>query len=452
MRVLLVQAFTALDMELVYPLGLAYLATGLRGHHVEIFDVNLHRKAPFDALEQKIKSMAPDVVGVSFRNMKVGMPHLHTDDIEPQRLALKSVRRAAPGIPIVGGGTAFSLYSEPLMERLPQLDFGLWGEGEDRFPMLLRYLEQPWKVPGVYYRKGGAVRFSGPPDRVDFTSLGPPRRDLLPLGPYAASSFVSVGVQAKRGCVLRCIHCSDTYLAGNTLRMRRPVDVVDEVEELVKEHGVRQMFFCDQMFNIPPAHAIEICQEMVRRRLDVKWSAWFNESRAALPHRLLTWLKRAGCGMLSFSPDHVDDRMLLRLRKNFRHEDLLYTWEIAKKYDMDVEYSFFLNAPGEDWRSLARLLVFLARARWHLGPRLRMFSLLLMQPIRIYPHTPIRELAIEAGLVDPDDDLVEGRYWNPGTMRHAVAGVQSAARLFYQARQTARKVRGSSFDSVLREE
>ena len=50
MRVLLVQAFTALDMELVYPLGLAYLAAHLEAHTVEIFDVNLHRDNPYAAL------------------------------------------------------------------------------------------------------------------------------------------------------------------------------------------------------------------------------------------------------------------------------------------------------------------------------------------------------------------------------------------------------------------
>ena len=41
MRVLLIQAFTALDMELVYPIGLAYLAAHLEDHEVDIFDINL---------------------------------------------------------------------------------------------------------------------------------------------------------------------------------------------------------------------------------------------------------------------------------------------------------------------------------------------------------------------------------------------------------------------------
>jgi hypothetical protein len=86
---------------------------------------------------------------------------------------------------------------------------------------------------------------------------------------------------------------------------------------------------------------------------------------------------------------------------------------------MDVEYSFFLNSPGEDTRSLLAILRFLAYARWQLGPRLRLFTLLLLQPIRIYPHTRLAELARAEGLLPEGHDLIEGRYWNPGHLQHA---------------------------------
>jgi radical SAM superfamily enzyme YgiQ (UPF0313 family) len=226
--------------------------------------------------------------------------------------------------------------------------------------------------------------------------------------------------------------------------------VVDEMELLVKEHGVHQMFMCDQIFNIPVAHAIAICEEITRRKLDVKWSAWFNEHRNTLPDNLMVALKRAGCGLLSFSPDHVDDRMLRNLDKNFRYEDMLYTVAVAKKHGMDVEYSFFLNSPGEDWRSLMAIVNFLAHARWELGGQLRLFTLLMMQPIRIYPHTRLHELARETGLVDPDHELVEGQFWNPGPLQHAVAGIQATAHGIYDLRANWRKRRGNTFDSVVR--
>jgi radical SAM superfamily enzyme YgiQ (UPF0313 family) len=403
MRILLVQAFTALDMELVYPVGLAYLAAHLDGHDVQIFDVNLYAKdRPFEALDQKLRSFQPEVVGISLRNIKVARPGSSEDDFAPQEKTIDLVRRVCPSAFVVAGGTAFSLYSEEVMQRLPQLDAGVWGEAEERFPRLLENRECPWKIPGVYYRKDGQLLYSGPPPPVDFAKLRHPRRDLVDHAPYVASSFVSVGVQAKRGCALHCIHCSDTYLLGHSIRRRPARDVVDEIQELVEKWGVRQFFFCDQIFNIPPGHAIDICKEIVARKLEVQWSAWFNEHRNTLPEELLVWLKKAGCGLLSFSPDHVDDRMLKNLDKNFRYVDMVYTYEIAKKYDFDVEYSFFLNSPGEDLRSIASIFKFLVDAKLHLGPNLRLFTLLMMQPIRIYPHTRLAELARETGLVDRD--------------------------------------------------
>jgi anaerobic magnesium-protoporphyrin IX monomethyl ester cyclase len=450
MRVLLVQAFTALDMELVYPLGLAYLAAHLDQHEVRVFDVNLHRDAPFPALEAELRTFRPTVVGISLRNMKVGMPHLHTDDFQPQQETVRLIKKVAPEVTIVAGGTAFSLYSEIMMERLPEVDIGVWGEAENRLPALLADLEHPERIKGVYYRRDGAVLYTGRPPGEEWKNLRHPRRDLVSHAPYLASSFVSVGVQAKRGCSLHCIHCSDTFLLGHRVRMRDPKDVVDEIESLVRDHGVRQMFFCDQIFNIPASHAINICKEIVARGLDIKWSAWFNEHRNTLPDELMVWLKKAGCGLLSFSPDHVDDRMLKNLDKNFRYEDMLYTVQIAKKHGMDVEYSFFLNSPGEDTKSLYAILKFLVHARLELGPQLRLFTLLMMQPIRIYPHTRLFELAKETGLVDKDHQLVEGQFWNPGLLQYAVAGIQAGAHAMYDVRTRLKKLRGKTFDSVVR--
>jgi hypothetical protein len=460
MRILLVQAFTALDMELVYPIGLCYLAAHLDGHDVRIVDVNQWAprqgrgrsplpgeptpEDPYGRLEAELRAFAPDVVGISLRNIKVAKPGSHEDDFAPQQKTIELVRRTCPNALTVAGGTAFSLYAEEFMKRLPGLDLGLWGEGEQRFPQLIERRDRPWEVPGVYYRKGGEVVYSGPPPALDFKSLKHPRRELVDHAPYVASSFVSVGVQAKRGCALHCIHCSDTYLLGHAIRKRPATDVVDEIQEVVEKWGVRQLFFCDQIFNIPPGHAIDICNEIVRRRIEVQWSAWFNEHRNTLPDELMVALREAGCGLLSFSPDHVDDRMLKNLDKNFRYIDMLYTIEVAKRFDFDVEYSFFLNSPGEDARSLLKIFRFLARAKMTLGPNLRMFTLLMMQPIRLYPHTRLADLARETGLVDKDHQLVEGQFWNPGGLSYAVAGVQAGAAMAYDLRQRLKQLRGNS--------
>ena len=97
MRILLVQAFTALDMELVYPIGLAYLAAHLEGHEVEIFDLNLHREEPFESLSRCLLRFKPEAVGISLRNMKVGMPDKYTDDFQSTAPKCSSVRSPCMG-------------------------------------------------------------------------------------------------------------------------------------------------------------------------------------------------------------------------------------------------------------------------------------------------------------------------------------------------------------------
>lgn len=81
---------------------------------------------------------------------------------------------------------------------------------------------------------------------------------------------------------------------------------------------------------------------------------------------------------------------------------------------MDVEYSFSLNALAEDTRSPLAMLKFLIHARLQLAPRLRVFTFLMMQPIRIEPHTRLVDLPCEAGVIPPYHDFIEGQDWNPG--------------------------------------
>ena len=72
-----------------------------------------------------------------------------------------------------------------------------------------------------------------------------------------------------------------------------------------------------------------------------------------------------------------------------------------------------------------------------------MFTLLMMQPIRIYPHSRLHQLAIETGLVDRDADLIDGRFWNPGSLQYAVAGIQAAARVAYDARSRVKSLQAT---------
>ena len=106
MRILLVQAFTALNLELVWPIGLSYLAAHIpEEHDVEIFDVNIHRENadPYEVLRAKVREFKPDVVGISLRNIKVATPGGHSDDFTPQQKTVEIVRTEAERIIVTSG-------------------------------------------------------------------------------------------------------------------------------------------------------------------------------------------------------------------------------------------------------------------------------------------------------------------------------------------------------------
>ena len=90
-----------------------------------------------------------------------------------------------------------------------------------------------------------------------------------------------------------CIYCTDPFLGNYVLQLRSASKVVDEVEELVNNYGVKSFWFADPIFNYPPKHSSEICAEIRKRNLDVQWSAYFRED--FLNVRLMREAVDAGC-------------------------------------------------------------------------------------------------------------------------------------------------------------
>lgn len=100
-----------------------------------------------------------------------------------------------------------------------------------------------------------------------------PRRDpsVIDMKEYIGDYYNILGVQSKRGCVFKCTYCSYPFLNNDNIRLRPPIEVVDEIEHMITNYGLQSFAFVDSVFNIPERHAKEICNEILRRGLKVKW-------------------------------------------------------------------------------------------------------------------------------------------------------------------------------------
>jgi anaerobic magnesium-protoporphyrin IX monomethyl ester cyclase len=403
MNILLLTSYLGDNEPLVFPIGLSCIKSSLNNHNVKVYDVNLS-KMPFEEIKEIIAIFVPDVIGISLRNIdstnkrKVVFYYKYlseTIDI------IKSCSNAK----IVLGGSGFSIFANEIMFDEPRIDFGIFLEGEIAFSELLKNIETPENVHSLYYRKNGKVIFTGTgslPGAMQFNMIS---SNGMPFERYKKYRD-AIGIETKRGCSLSCIYCIYPFLNGRSYRLKDHVLVVDEIECLINKHGIERFMFVDSVFNIPKKHAEEICREIIKRKLNVRWSAWFKEKN--IDREFLVQLKEAGCDNLIFSPDGFSDDVLAKLGKNITTQDILETYQILKRENgFEVNYNFFKNPPGQNFRNLISMVLFIIQAKMKLKKRVH-FE---FNSLRIEPHTKLYEIALKEGIIKKSDNLLFPKYY-----------------------------------------
>ncbi|TKJ41585.1 hypothetical protein CEE37_03200 [candidate division LCP-89 bacterium B3_LCP] len=400
MNVFLLQSYLGRQEKPIYPVGLAYLGACLADHNVEAFDPNVSSD-PYGELAQRLKKFQPDVVGISLRNVDTTQyrdPFVYLSTLEP---TLKIIREYAPSAVRIIGGSGFSIYAQAIMERFKELDLGVMLEAEETFPALLKDLDHPEIVPGIFYQKNGQVELSSPPKLPDFDTIPSPRWDIVDIAPYRGQ-LDTIGIEAKRGCGLKCAYCTYFFLNGSHYRLRSPEKIVSEISELIDRFAIDHFIFLDSIFNIPEQHAREVCEELIRQKVNVPWTGWYNERK--FDDDFFKLAKAAGCKYFSFSPDAYSDLSLKLLKKNLNVEDIKRVYQIALgESECHFGYNFFVNPPGQTYRDFMRLMWFWLQVRMHLRGRLYGFGL---GNIRVEPDTEILRIASEEGVLDGDANLL----------------------------------------------
>jgi len=414
MRVLMIQSLSVEgnSSEKVYPIGIVSLADRLTksGHHVEILDMNLHAD-PFASLKERLVSFRPEAVGISLRNIDP-LGNKTTSLVPHFVAAVRLVAALLPKTWIIAGGTGFSLFPKRLMDELPEIHYGLVGEAELSFPALLSSIESPPPLKGLCTRKGERIHLS-PPSR-DFAMTGytvPDRRLLDPSAYLDINTYVpAIGIESKRGCSLACAYCVYPRLQGKRLRCRTPEAVVDEMEFLHREYGIGSFHFTDPVLNMPRGHLEEICRELLRRKLKLRWDGFMRED--LLNEENVALFEKAGCECFSFSPDGLCQESLDVLGKRLRESDIIRAAELVAKTDVVSVYHFMVNVPGETNATAEKGMRLLERI-YKIHSAKRNLGTVVLNNIRILPGTLIESVARAEGVIGETTDLLYPVYYNP---------------------------------------
>ncbi len=83
------------------------------------------------------------------------------------------------------------------------------------------------------------------------------------------------------------------------MRYRDPVKVVDGIEMLIKDYGVKEIQIEDDNFTMTRSHTVAVCEEIIKRNISIAWSLPNGVRIDRLDPELLQLMKKSGCYMMS---------------------------------------------------------------------------------------------------------------------------------------------------------
>lgn len=369
MRVLLVSPNREHLPDPVFPLGLSYIASALKhhGHTVRVRDLCFSEDTDND-IRETINAFRPEVIGMSLRNIDdVAFPKQHSY-LQEYKITIDSLRKYSQA-PIVIGGSGFTIMPEAFMQVLGA-DFGIVGEGEKAFPELLGRLGD------------GGEKIVRSPERLKDLDRVIPDRDLFDSNAYYRLGGM-LNIQTKRGCPFECIYCTYPRVEGRVVRMRNPEAVTDEIEEVIGETGSHHFFFVDSIFNYPISQAKAICEEIIRRNLNIQWSCYANP--AHMTGDLAYAMVKAGCTGVEFGTDSLVDELLGNLGKSFTYSNIKEASALCRKSGLKFCHFIFAGSPGETDETM--------RLNLERLEELQPDAAVIMAGIRIFPDTALADRA-----------------------------------------------------------
>ncbi|HAF95336.1 MAG: hypothetical protein A2X34_05900 [Elusimicrobia bacterium GWC2_51_8] len=386
------------------PIGLLYLSAYLKSKGMLVNVVDLCCANDIPAALSSMGKNQPDIIGVSIRNIDAAQMKMSKYFLPDVLTIIKLVKEQCPRTPLVLGGAGFSIAPVEIME-MTKADYGVVGEGEAALYALVQGLQtgsDVRAVAGLIFRDGdGKIRINPPQNSSTAFLRALPFQDLDAVNYslyYNQGGMASL--QTKRGCALDCVYCTYPLIEGKNYRLIPPAHVVDEME-YVLSRGYDYFHFSDSVFNVPREHALQVCREIIRRGLKVKWHAYM--SPQGFDAELAGVLAAAGNDGVLFGVDSCSESMLGHLGKGFHKRDIAHACEACRVHGLEFSFHILFGAPGETMETVEETLQAI--------DDLRPTAAFLTQGIRVYRDTPIYKRLVSEGKLDPGRSLLEPYFY-----------------------------------------
>lgn len=426
------------------PYGIAYLAGYLRskGEVVDVIDalsegINNIKKEKGKIriglsnkeIEKRITDFKPDIVGITSM-----FTAFYQDTHDLARL----VKKINPDIKVVMGGAHVSIHPELTM-RDKNVDIVVKGEGEAIFWEIVKYLKKRDDcsgIQGIVARKGDRIINNPPAQYIkNLDDISFPAYDLFPMdlyfemgknSPYCIA-WPQVSIISSRGCPGDCSYCSIHSVWGHKWRGRSQKNVVDEMELLINNYGIKEFAFLDDSVACSKERMGKICEEIIKRKLNIKWSTPNGISHWTLDEALLDKMKASGCYRITFGIEsgNLKTREFIGWKKNFSLEQAKRITRYANKIGLWTISTFIIGFPYEDEKSINDTINFAIESDTDFA------AFFLLMP---FPGTKVYDVFKKEGLLNFDrllDPSFKNKY-QMGELGAALAQVGCQTKYFSQ--------------------
>lgn len=390
MKILLIQCPSSYGIK-IPPLGLAYLFSFLKenNYDVSILDLNIilyesvneqykfywdnnqsyhwYLKEIFDSLPfineqcyiefvKKILSLNSDILCFSIQHTSA----LFTLEII-KRIKLKEPSKKI----ILGGPNCYNLSRTETGFRLQNdlqkfANIIVVGEGEKTLLNILQHIKfgKPlYRCSGVAVpikRKWVFKGFAKPIVNLDKL----PFPDFTDYNLKAYIDKYSLPILMSRGCIMKCIFCTDTYF-WNPYRSRSAENVVLEIVYMQKKYKNRFFEFNDSLINGNYETLLELCNILTNKKLDISWGGNCRADKR-LDLEFLKKMKGAGCNYLIVGIESGSNKILKLMRKGITIKEAERFIYDCNKAGIDVNVNWiigFIDETEEDFMETVKFII-----------------------------------------------------------------------------------------------
>jgi anaerobic magnesium-protoporphyrin IX monomethyl ester cyclase len=216
-------------------------------------------------VEYTIKDPAMNIVIDLYRKK----PHVigfscYIWNIEETIKVVKMLKKIDPSIIIVAGGPEVSYDVREWMEKVPEFDFIVIGEGEETFKQFLFQLHDQKnfaKVNGLAFRQDGEIIINPQRNKINLAEMPSPFRFPEDI-PHLSKRITYI--ETSRGCPFSCQFCLSSIEVG--VRYFDREKIKDDIRYLMK-HGAKTIKFVDRTFNISRSYAMDMFQFLIEEHV-----------------------------------------------------------------------------------------------------------------------------------------------------------------------------------------